>query len=70
MYPDMVAHACNHSIREAKAGGQGQPGLYGETLSQKQQQQKKIMPVFHKKVFFSSLGHIIAPLKVHFISFI
>jgi hypothetical protein len=30
---DLVVHACNHSTGEAE--GQGQPGLRGKTLSQK-----------------------------------
>jgi hypothetical protein len=47
--PGVVVYAFNHSTREAEAGGflssrpawstkwvQGQPGLYKETLSQKQ----------------------------------
>jgi hypothetical protein len=44
----MVVHACNFSTQEAEAGGlqvQGQPGLYGKTLSQEKKKGENLQVI-------------------------
>lgn len=42
----MVRHACNFNNQEAKAGVQGQPRSYKETLSQKKLDKTKVNKIF------------------------